>query len=251
MNDIGIIIQARTGSTRLNSKTIIPFWNEKGILELLLEKLILSTKVPIIVATTVNNNDDKIEQLVNKFITIRLYRGSEENVLNRYIEAATKFRINKIIRICADNPFLELKSLLILINRFNDDNVDYLGFSVNGIPSIKTHYGFWAEGVSIHALIKTSELTAEKKYQEHVTNYIYENSNIFNVDFIEVQTQFNNSIRLTLDTQEDFEIQKTIFKQIMNKYPAHEYQISDIIKYLDNNPEFYKRMLVQINNQKK
>ena len=90
---LGIVIQARTGSTRLPNKMLLPFHASKGILELLLEKLRNSfNNLPIIVATTTNNRDDVIVELCLKN-KIKYFRGSENNVLQRFIDVANKFSL--------------------------------------------------------------------------------------------------------------------------------------------------------------
>ncbi|MDB4710952.1 hypothetical protein OAF16_04405, partial [Flavobacteriales bacterium] len=107
MSETGIIIQARTGSTRLPNKIILPFYKEKGILELIVERINKYTDIPIVVATTKNPKDDAIVKIASKN-GVGCYRGSENNVLSRFIETAKKNNFKNIIRICADNPFLDI-----------------------------------------------------------------------------------------------------------------------------------------------
>ena len=171
---IGIIIQARLGSTRLPEKMILPFYKNKGILEILIEKIKLSfPNIPVILATTDNANDDRLALLGEK-LKILVFRGEEQNVLKRFIDAALKYDIDKIIRICADNPFLDMLYLKNLIKEYDDSSYDYISFKTSrDLPTIKTHYGFWTEGVMLTALKKIKKLTGEKIYLEHVTNFIY------------------------------------------------------------------------------
>lgn len=251
MSNLGIIIQARTGATRMPNKTILPFYNGKGILELLIERLmLLDINIPLIVATTTNKNDDKIATLVSRLDNVHIFRGSENNVLKRYINAAIENGIDKIIRICADNPFLDIYELEILINQFSAFETDYLGFEVANKPSIKTHYGFWAEAVNLEALLKISAFTNEKIFLEHVTNFVYENKDKFNVDFIKVNKLLPNYLRLTLDTYDDFEIQKEIYKDLVHLH-GMKFRLADILKYLSVNPEYFHVMQKQINEQSK
>ena len=152
---LGIVIQARTGSTRLPNKMLLPFHSSKGVLELLLEKLCnASNDIPIIVATTTNNRDDRIVELCLKN-KINYFRGSENNVLQRFIDVANKFNLKRIIRVCADNPFLSMEALDVLITKFENVDLDYLSFKTSkDVPVIKTQYGFWTEGVTLLALKK-------------------------------------------------------------------------------------------------
>ena len=215
MSNIGIILQARTGSTRMPEKVIRPFYQEQTILDLLLEK-VQKLGVPAVLATTVNSSDDRICALAASH-EVPVFRGSENDVLDRFIRAARQAEFSKIIRVCADNPFLDVAGLKTLVQEFEKSEADYLSFQLAANkPSILTHFGFWAEAVRLDALEKAANLTSEKLYHEHVTNFIYENQEIFKVQFIPADPAVfsRTDIRMTLDTPEDFEIQKEIFAQI-------------------------------------
>ncbi|MEA4994965.1 MAG: glycosyl transferase family 2 [Petrimonas sp.] len=216
MSQIFIIIQARTGSKRLPNKMIKSFYNDKSLLEITIERL-KSLNIPIIVATTKEKNDDAIESIaISKDVLV--FRGDENDVLSRFIEAATKFNVEKIIRICADNPLLDLSSILDLKNSFTESNVDYWCFATHDkTPTIKTHYGFWGEGVTINALKRIKELTSENLYREHVTNYIYTHPDKFSIHYEIINPIIErNKLRLTLDTKNDFELIRKIYSDITN-----------------------------------
>ncbi|HEX7583815.1 MAG TPA: glycosyltransferase family protein [Prolixibacteraceae bacterium] len=250
MSDLGIIIQARTGSTRMPEKVILPFDQDQSILDLLLEKT-KKLNVPVILATTVNPSDDRICRLAEKH-QVAVFRGSENDVLERFIQAAQQNKFSKIIRVCADNPFLDLKGMQILINEFQQSDADYLSFELAGNkPSILTHFGFWTEAVRLDALEKAKKLTFEKFYHEHVTNFIYGNPTLFNVQFILADSLVfsRNDIRMTLDTPEDFEIQKQIYAAISKENP--NFGIPEIVSWLDRHPEILELMKMEIlKNQK-
>jgi spore coat polysaccharide biosynthesis protein SpsF (cytidylyltransferase family) len=105
MNDIGIIIQARTGSARLPGKTLLPFFEDKSILDIIIENIQNHFQEKIIIATTQNTQDEKIVEIAKRN-KVLWFRGNEENVLKRFIDAAKNFGLNTIIRICGDNPFI-------------------------------------------------------------------------------------------------------------------------------------------------
>ncbi|MDO8930034.1 MAG: hypothetical protein Q7W54_13740, partial [Bacteroidota bacterium] len=250
MTQLGIIIQARTGSTRMPEKVIQPFYQEQTILDLLLEKT-KKLNVPVVLATTVNPSDDRICLLAEKH-QVPVFRGSENDVLNRFIQAAREYGFRKIIRVCADNPFLDLAGMKTLITEFEKSEADYLGFHLAGNkPSILTHFGFWAEAVSLPALEKAANLTSEKLYHEHVTNFIYSNPLLFNVRFIPANPIVfsRTDIRMTLDTPEDFEIQQKIFGAISKENP--NFAISEIVGWLDRHPEALEAMKKEIEKNQK
>jgi spore coat polysaccharide biosynthesis protein SpsF len=252
-NTIAFIIQARLGSTRLPNKMILPFYKGFSIFEILIEKLKRNFEnIPIIVATSLDTHNDILEQIALEN-NIFVFRGDESNVLKRFINAAEQYGVNKIIRICADNPFLdgeELKKLLAFVE--HHPTYDYVSFNVNDTPSIKTHFGFWAEYVSLDALKKADTLIQESIYYEHVTNYIYEHSKIFDIAFIqpnEVVVE-KKDIRMTLDTLQDFEILAEIYERLQNEYNDN-WGINEIISFLDKNFNYKEKMLQQIDKNSK
>lgn len=252
MSDIKIIIQARTGSTRLPQKMILPFYNNEGVFSLILKRLTsYFDKNNIILATSVNVNNDVLVEIANHY-GVNVCRASENDVLQRFIDAATQFEAEKIIRVCADNPFLDMDSIDFLIKDFNNTDCDYMSFSTSdGVPTIKTHYGFWTEAVTLNALKKVKSLTDESIYHEHVTNYIYTHPDIFNVKFhlIPKDIETHNDIRLTLDTEKDFEIQKEIFNQIYSQ--KVDFNALDVMNFLNENKHFKDVMKEEIlKNQK-
>lgn len=212
---LGFIIQARMGSTRLQGKVLKPFYDNKCILEIIIDNLKLTfPKIPIIVATTNTNSDSAIVEAISH-LGVKVYRGSEFDVLGRFVDAANTYGLNAIVRICSDNPFIDMQSLIELINTYEaNDYLDYLSYMTKeGTPSIKTHYGFWAEIVTLDALKRVQMETSDATYCEHVTNYIYGNSDLFKIKFIELDEIFSSKshLRMTIDTQDDFLLLQEIY----------------------------------------
>lgn len=249
INDsFAFIIQARLGSTRLPNKMVLPFYNDKGIFELIIEKLKkYFPNVKIILATSNRIENDLLETIAKKN-GLDVFRGDENDVLIRFINAAECFGVSKIIRICADNPFLDTLELQSLVDKCIENNeVDYMSFKINNLPSIKTHFGFWAEYVTLNALKKVKMMTSDSLYFEHVTNFIYENPNNFNIKFLEVNSSLKdrNDVRMTLDTLHDFEMLSDIFAKLSNEN-NDVFGINEIIKFLDSNPIYKESMKNQI-----
>lgn len=248
---ITFIVQARTKSTRLPNKILLPFYDNKCILELLVGKLQQVNKSQVVIATSVEKSCDAIERMATK-LGIGCFRGSEDDVLKRFINTAEKFNAHKIIRVCSDNPFLELKSLQTLVEIANSQSdFDYIGFNINGQPSIKTHYGFWTEYVTLDALKRVDKLTDKPLYHEHVTNFIYTNTDLFRVKWIngpEILST-HQDIRLTIDTEEDFINVQHIYSDLCQKNPYPT--INDVVEYLDKHSEYYKFMKDQIEKNSK
>ena len=251
MIDIAFIIQARLGSTRLPRKILLPFFKEKSILELLIDKLKQTEGKRIVLATSTHPINDPLEKLAND-CKIECFRGVENDVLRRFIDAANYFNVSKIIRVCSDNPFLEVQSINQLIDyATNNPQYDYISFNVNGVPSIKTHYGFWTEYVTLNALKKVDSLTKDSLYHEHVTNFIYTHPEYFNFHLLDTPSILltRNKIRLTIDTEADFKSAQTIYEELtqISRYPT----IEQVIHYLDNHSSYYQTMEQEIKKNSK
>lgn len=249
--DITFIIQARLGSTRLPGKILLPFFDGKSILALLIDKLKRFEGTKIVLATSLDSVNNPLEEMAKNY-DIDCFRGSENDVLQRFIDAAEKFNASKIIRICSDNPFLDVNSINQLIDfTTNNPQYDYISFNVNGIPSIKTHYGFWAEYVTLDALKRVKSLTDELLYHEHVTNYIYTHSEHFNFHLLDTPSilSSHNKIRLTIDTEADFNNAQIIYRELTSTSPYPT--IEQIIHFLDNHPVYYQTMEQEISKNSK
>ena len=243
--ELGIIIQARISSTRLPKKIILEVEDQFTFLDLLLTKIKkLKTKFPIIVATSDRQVDDILEQFTTKH-NLEFFRGSENNVLQRFIDCAEQYNLKKIIRICSDNPFIDLSALEKLVSSYNDE--DYFSYKINNSPSILTHFGFFTEIVTLKALKQVAK-QKNKECLEHVTNCIYNNQDFFNVGFLKENIE-NTNIRCTLDTKDDFEILKDIYYNFTKENSNTGYL--GIINYIETRPDLLLRMEKIIKDNKK
>ncbi|EIM77248.1 polysaccharide biosynthesis protein [Nitritalea halalkaliphila LW7] len=242
---LACIVQARLGSSRLPNKILLPFYEGKSVLEILLTKI--SAHFPslkLIVATTVSLSDQPIVDLCEK-LQVSCFKGDEADVLSRFIDAAEAFQVEKIIRICSDNPLLNLMALQELIQISASSAASYVSFKTSaGTPTIKTHYGLWAEYVTVEALKQVKQLTQESLYREHVTNYIYANSNVFSTYLAPIAKQIEQypQLRMTLDTKADFELLQQIYAEIPNFDGSPE----QLIEKIAANEEWLQIMHKQI-----
>jgi len=243
---IAIIMQARTGSTRMSGKMLQPFYNGQCILALLLKRIKENCPIETIVATTTDPRDQAIEDCCS-FLQVSCFRGNELDVMQRFIDAAQAYRVNKIVRICADNPFLDISSLNKLAAGLLYLDTDYWAFfTPDGTPSIRTHFGFWAEGLTLSALERIREYTAEPFHREHVTSFLYSNPSLFSIhqESIHPSIASFKDIRLTIDTDKDFRNLQQIYAETIGKEELMD--IKDIIKFLEERPAFRLDMAEQI-----
>lgn len=250
-DDSAIIIQARVGSSRLPGKIIMPFIDKRSILQIIIENLLeVFPSKKIILATTESKNDDVILEHIKPY-NLNLYRGNENDVLKRFIDCANFFKIKNIVRICADNPFILPQYVLKLFNESLPTD-DYLSYSFpDKTPVIKSHLGLFGEYTNINALVKAYNLTNELIFREHVTNYIYTNPKSFNVRFINLPEiiSFRKDIRLTIDSIEDFENMKKLYKLLPN--PLSENFLDSLTLQIEKNPEIHSIMINQIKRYEK
>jgi spore coat polysaccharide biosynthesis protein SpsF (cytidylyltransferase family) len=242
---IGFIVQARTGSVRFSDKVIRKFYREESILEIIIKKLKRFEDIPVIIATTTKSDDNIIVEIAANQ-GVNYFRGSEDNLLERFIKAAGRFNIDHVIRVCSDNAFIDAGGLEEIILKYRSKPVDYLSYILSdNRPSIKTHFGLWAEIASLKALKKVAAVTNEKKYLEHLTMYIYEHPGEFDITFIKApEVVFNRyDIRLTIDTEEDFYLQQSVYKALVSEGRT---SIEEIVEYLDDNKPILEKMAYQI-----
>ena len=196
---IGIIIQARMGSTRLPGKILKKIGN-KTLLEHIFYRLnILKHSVSIVLATSTSSNDDQVEEFC-KNNGIEFFRGSESNVLERYYLCAGKYQFDHIIRLTGDNPFPDIEELDNLIDLHINTNSDYSN-SFENLP-----VGAGAEIFTFRALEKSYYDGKQPHHLEHVDEYMLENPKLFKTSVLSVPCIKNrNDIRLTVDTLDDYD----------------------------------------------
>jgi spore coat polysaccharide biosynthesis protein SpsF len=248
--DIGIIIQARMGSTRLPHKILLDFYQGETLIEVLINNLHKVDNVPVIVATSENpNNDELVSFLQQRNITV--FRGDENDVLSRFIGAAEQNGIDGVVRICSDNPFLDWHGVAKLIEKAKNSNADYIGYRINNTPSIKTHFGFWGEYVTLATLKRVASQTDDPQAHEHVTLHVYSHPEEYRCEWIDCPDflQGREDIRLTVDNAEDFENAQRVYSALCAN--NSDFGLEDIVDFIDNDINLRMSMEKLIDNNKK
>lgn len=228
---LGIIIQARTGSTRLPNKVLLKF-GKKTILEHVIERVKkVNFKKKVIIATTINKKDKKIVQIAKKNNCL-FFKGSAQNVLKRYFECSKKFKLNTIVRICSDSPFIDPKIIDMAYKIFKKKKYDYVSNILN--PTYPA--GMSVEIFNFESLKKAAEAKTDKKEQEHVTPFIYRNDEMFQIKNFETKRNFKN-YRFSVDFKKDFVAMKNLY-EIMDK--SKKNTLNHLIKLMDKNPKIKK-----------
>lgn len=205
-NKTGIIIQARMGSTRLPGKVLLDL-NGKKVLEHVVDRCRKAKVDEVIVATTTNKIDDAIFDFCKKK-KIKCYRGSDNNVLDRYYQCAKKFKLKFVLRVTSDCPLVDWTIINKLIDKYFGDNFNYCRIDTDTFPR-----GFDCEIFSFQDLKKSFENSTDNDEREHVTIYMRRNPQEF-VPGLLVNEEDLSYMRLTLDTNSDYELLKIVFENV-------------------------------------
>lgn len=230
INTLGII-QARTGSIRLPNKMLKKI-NGYMLIEWVIKRVKKAKKIDkIILATTTEKKDSKLINIAKKN-AIDFFRGNSKDVLTRFYEASLKFKSKKIVRICADNLFIDPDFLDSLVSKFNPKKYEY-AFNHQSKLNYRCIDGFGAEIFTIDLLNKIhSNKKINIELREHVTAFIWQNLRKFKIQFVKPKKKFiNSNLKFDIDTQEDlFNLRKFVKK---NKIKLH-CKASKIIFYKIN-----------------
>lgn len=210
--NIGVIIQARMGSSRLPGK-ILKKIGSKNLLEHIIYRLEkLTSKVTIIIATSDIEKDNIVKDFCTKN-SIKCFRGSEYNVLERYYLCAKEYSFSDIVRVTADNPFIDIGELDRLIELHIDSKADY-SRSFSSLPK-----GVGSEIFTFDSLEKCYLYGKKENHKEHVNEYIEENEEKFYISELQVDKNKNRpNISLTVDTPIDYEKACFIVSNSKNEY---------------------------------
>ncbi len=230
---VGAIIQARMGSTRLPEK-IMKNLCGKTVLSHDIERIKQSKLIDEIIIATTTNDSDKIIYSEAIKCGVKAFRGSEEDVLSRYYYAASENNLDIVMRLTSDCPLIDPKLIDEMLKFYIDNSYDIVSNAGSDLKNRTYPRGLDTE-IFTFKLLETAFNKANEKYQrEHVTPYIYENTkNIFyyknDVDY--------SKYRITLDTEEDFELIKEIYKELY--HGEHDFYLDDIIDLFKKKPELY------------
>lgn len=188
----------------------------------------------VIVATTTNREDDSVEALAEKEGWI-LYRGSEEDVLDRYYQAARTHGSDTIVRVTGDCPFIDPVTIDRCVQALRDGGYDF-------VSNCTADSSDFPRGLDVRvftfAALATAHREARLHYQrEHVAPYIWENQQgIFKIgSVITVPPGLNRQYRLTVDYPEDFELMQKLYDALY--VPGAIIDVNSVVAYLDAHPE--------------
>lgn len=214
------------GSSRLPGKVLKKIGN-KNLLEHILYRLsFLKNIVTLVIATSDLKKDDDIEIFCKKN-NVNCFRGSEDNVLQRYFLCARQNTFDHIVRLTADNPFLDIEELDNLILLHVNSKADY-SRSFASLPK-----GVGSEIFRYEALEISYKLGTKHNHKEHVNEYIEENEEKFIISELDISKEKKYpEISLTVDTPYDYEKACYIVEKSKNSYISTQEAIDLCLQYV-------------------
>ena len=206
-----VIVQARMGSSRLPGKMMMELGGHPLLFWVLHRVKQANLIKSIILATTVNKIDDPMVDLAQQ-LGIHVFRGSEEDVLDRFISAAKSVGAEKVVRVCGDNPLVAPEEIDRLVKTYSEilkkgEHLEKL-YAFNFGPKMNNGYpdGLGGEMFSFKLLQRLDSLVTSSSYREHISNYIWSYPKKFSIHSVKTPKEiaFPN-IKLDIDTREDKE----------------------------------------------
>ena len=225
-------IEARMTSSRLPGKVLMEAIDGISMLEFMIERVKKSNLIDqVIVATTVNGTDDPIVELCNK-LSINCYRGSEEDVLLRVLNAHKSVNSQIIVQLTGDCPLIDPEIVDKVIDVYLNNSFDFVS---NG------HVRSYPDGLdvgvfSVDLLDEVSTKTEEPYDREHVTAYIYRSGEYSLKSVVADKALYWSDLRITLDDVGDYDLIKKIVRHFYSHHNLN-FTALDMIEYIRANPK--------------
>ena len=224
------IVQARMGSTRLPGK-VLKDVSGYPLLWHVVDRLHMAKNLDkIVVATSTSPLDDSISDFCGKE-GISCYRGSEDDVLDRYYGAAKHFVADIIVRITADCPLIDPRVLDKVVEVYLSEGCDYASNTIkrtypDGLD-VEVFSFQSLENASLHALLASE--------REHVTPYIWKNPHLFKICQVTQECDLS-SLRWTVDQPQDLEFVRAVYRHLYQSKKI--FLTKDILRLIEEHPEY-------------
>ena len=220
-------------SSRLPGKVLL---QHRGItmLELMVTRILQENRISkVVIATTVNPNDDAIVNLADH-IGVDVFRGSENNVLSRVIGACENYNFDNLVALTGDCPLIDPIEIGRCIDAYEDLKPQYLSNAIlRELPD-----GMDCQVLSIGALRQTSKFNLTQLDKEHVTLFLRNHPELFDIQHLSPESEhIRPDISLTLDEEDDFLL---ITKILEHFSPRTDFSLQEIIALLQEFPDLQK-----------
>src|SRR3989338_842526 len=228
---IGAIVQARMGSTRLPGKVLMKI-SGRPVLTHIIERLKRAKLLKQIIIATTDQPIDRLIVKILKRMPVKIFRGSQDDVLDRYYQAAKIYKLGTIVRITADCPLIDPQIIDQLLRYYlkNKARFDYLGLPKNYPEGIDT------EVFTFSALRKAWQEAKLPSEREHVTPYLYKHPEIFRLGRMPPGLKGNFSqIHLSVDEDSDLKLVREVFKKLY--HPSRIFYTQDVLRLFKKEPQ--------------
>lgn len=222
------ILQARTTSTRLPRKILLRLFG-KTVLEHIITRVHAAKTVDAICVATTTNATDDVTASIARSCGANVYRGSEDDVLDRFYQAACQTQADTIIRVTADDPFKDPDVIDLIVQTFEQGGFDYVSNTMQ--PTYPE--GIDVEVFSMAALTRAWQEVSLPSEHEHVTPYIWKHPDRFRTQNVTYMEDLSH-MRWTLDKPEDWVFIQQVYDALYPEKPI--FLMNDILHLLQERP---------------
>lgn len=221
------VIQARTGSKRLPGKVLADIGGETMLARVVHRTQRTRQLDEVVVATTVKEMDEAIVSEANK-LGVPVFRGDEQDVLDRYYQAALIHRADVVVRITSDCPLIDPEVIDRVVGAFLNETPDYAS---NGL--IRTYpWGLDTEVITLESLARAWREARELYQRTHVTPYIYQHPGKFRLLSVRNDVDYS-AYRWTVDTPEDLDFVRAVYARLG---AAEKFSWREVLEVLAREP---------------
>jgi spore coat polysaccharide biosynthesis protein SpsF len=225
--EVTAILQGRIGSKRLPGKVLLPLMG-KAVMHHVYDRLLYCSSISrIIVATSVSPEDDPIAELFTS-LDVPVFRGSLEDPLDRYYQAACAYGASNIVRVMADCPLLDPSTIDEVVAVYQSGNYDLCRLEGEFPTGLDTTV------LSLDSLRAAWSGAEKRSEREHITPFITDRPSLFRIGRLEkFQGLYHH--RWVMDHPEDYQFVKMVYQGLYKSGQLFDYQ--DVLKFLDERPD--------------
>jgi spore coat polysaccharide biosynthesis protein SpsF len=229
---VWILVTARMASARFPRKAVVPLAG-RPLLEVLFDRLKAASGCGLALATSRHPDNDELEELA-RGVGVPVYRGDEDDVLKRHVDAAHVLGAEHVVRVTGDNPLTDVETLERLVALQLERGADY-----SYVPGDALLMGILSEVISTAALRRSWEQGEDRHRSELVTLYIKEHPAEFEIAIAALPPELDHpELRLTVDHAEDVELMQRLFERLQR--PGHRVSTREAIALLLREPALAK-----------
>jgi spore coat polysaccharide biosynthesis protein SpsF len=228
------VIQARTGSTRLPGKTLLPLAGA-SVLARVVERVV-SARLSgwVVVATTTLESDDALAEYATR-LGFPVYRGHPTDLLDRHLAAARSFGARYVAKVPSDCPLVDPAAIDAVLGRFLEDpsRYDYVS---------NLHPATWPDGNDVEVMrieaLEAAAREADRPFErEHTTPFLWERPGRFRLGNVEWDggVDLSMTLRFVLDYPEDYEFASRVYEELYDDRPR--FGTADVLSLLERKPE--------------